>query len=149
MTIEQQPQLVEAFLTAFDRGLQDAIANPAVAMLASAEYVEGLASPEDIDGLLEWSVTRAELLSRSADAEVLATDLADMRGILGEQLEASTLVQLDVLLTTISNVAGGYYRLQRARGLGHDCRSLAGGGHAGRGAGGWVGLHQPLRAGLR
>ena len=101
MTIEQQPQLVEAFIAAFDRGLQDAISNPAVAMLASAEYVEGLASPEDIDGLLEWSVTRAELLSRNADAEALATDLADMRGILGEQLEASTLVQLDVLLTTI------------------------------------------------
>ena len=46
MTIERHPQLVEAFVTAFDRGVLEVIANPAAAMLISAEYVEGLVSPE-------------------------------------------------------------------------------------------------------
>ncbi|MCY3718712.1 MAG: ABC transporter substrate-binding protein, partial [Anaerolineaceae bacterium] len=42
MTIDAAPDLVQAFVNAFDKGLQAAIANPAAAMLASAPYVEGL-----------------------------------------------------------------------------------------------------------
>ena len=101
MTIEQQPQLVEAFVTAFDRGLRDAIANPAAAMLASAQYVEGLVTAEDLAHVQGWSENRAELLMEDPDAEALAANLSEMKGSLSEQMEASTLVQLEVLLATI------------------------------------------------
>ena len=101
MTIEQQPQLVEAFVTAFDRGLRDAIANPAAAMLASAQYVEGLVTAEDLAHVQGWSENRAELLMEDPDAEALAANLSEVKGSLSKQMEASTLVQLEVLLATI------------------------------------------------
>ena len=47
-TIDAAPDLVQAFVNAFDKGLQAAIANPAAAMLASAPYVEGLVKEEEL-----------------------------------------------------------------------------------------------------
>ena len=47
-TLEAAPDLVQAFVKAFDNGLQAAIANPAAAMLASAPHVEGLVAEEEL-----------------------------------------------------------------------------------------------------
>ena len=100
MTIEQQPQLVEAFVTAFDRGVLEVIANPAAAMLISAEYVEGLVSPEALPYLQVWSAARAELLAEDADADVQAANRTE-RMTLDKPTGQADLTQYEVLLATI------------------------------------------------
>ena len=100
MTIERQPQLVEAFVTAFDRGVLEVIANPAAAMLISAEYVEGLVSPESLPYLQVWSAALAELLAEDADAGVWAANRTE-RMTLGKPTGQADLTQYEVLLTTI------------------------------------------------
>lgn len=100
-TIEQQPQRLAAFVAAFDLGLRAAIANPAAAMLASAQYVEGLVSPADQPWLQQQAMARAELLATGAGESALAADLVAMRTALADRLTAATLLQLDVLLATI------------------------------------------------
>ena len=99
-TIEQQPELVEAFVTAFDRGVREAIANPAAAMLASAEYVEGLVSEKELPYLQVWSEARAGLLAEDADADVQAANWTE-RMTLDKPTGQADLTQYEVLLATI------------------------------------------------
>ncbi len=100
MTIEQHPQLVEAFVTAFDRGVLEVIANPAAAMLISAEYVEGLVSPESLPYLQVWSEAMVELLAEDADADVQAANWTE-RMTLDKPTGQADLTQYEVLLATI------------------------------------------------
>ncbi len=100
MTIEQHPQLVEAFVTAFDRGVLEVIDNPAAAMLISAEYVEGLVSPESLRYLQVWSAARAGLLAEDADADVQAANWTE-RMTLDKPTGQADLTQYEVLLATI------------------------------------------------
>ncbi len=100
MTIEQHPQLVEAFVTAFDRGVLEVIANPAAAMLISAEYVEGLVSPEALPYLQVWAAARVELLAEDADADVQAANRME-RMTLDKPTGQADLTQYEVLLATI------------------------------------------------
>ncbi len=99
-TIEQQPQLVEAFVTAFDRGLRDAIANPAAAMLASATYVEGLVSEKELPYLQVWSEAWAELLAEDADTDMQAAYWREWV-MLQNPTGQADLVQYKVLLKTV------------------------------------------------
>ena len=99
MTIEQQPQLVESFVTAFDRGVLEVIANPAAAMLISAEYVEGLVSPEALPWLQVWSAARVELLAEDADADVWAANRTEQMTL--KKSGQADLTQYEVLLATI------------------------------------------------
>ena len=83
-TIAEQPELIAAFVAAFDRGLREAIANPAAAMLASAAHVEGLIAAER----LGWWQARA------ADEDAPELTVGDAAG-------GGALIQYEVLLATI------------------------------------------------
>lgn len=108
-TLEAAPALVEAFVRAFDRGLREAIANPAAAMLASAPHVEGLLAPGDAEvlALLAGFAQEGEeggamlLVEADADEEDLESQLEEMRATLGRGLSASASLQFSVLLATV------------------------------------------------
>ncbi len=108
-TIDAAPELVKAFVKAFDRGLQAAIANPAAAMLASAPHVEGLLAPGDAEVLasLAQLVQDGEdrdtmlLVEADADEEDLEPQLEELRATLGRGLSASAALQSSVLLATL------------------------------------------------
>ncbi len=108
-TLARQPDLVAAFVTAFDLGLRDAIANPAAATLAAAAHVEGLLAPGDAEVLATLArLTQAGedgdkmlLVEADADGEDQETQLEEMRATLGRGLSTSAEVQSAVLLATI------------------------------------------------
>lgn len=100
MTIEQQPELVEAFVSAFDRGLREAIANPAAAMLASAEYVEGLVSEKELPYLQVWSEAWVELLAEDAGADLQEAYWQEWE-MLQNPTGQADLIQYKVLLRTV------------------------------------------------
>lgn len=95
-TIRDNPELVRALVEGFDRGLRDVIANPAAAYLVSAEYVDGLALPDDFRTVLQETATALDNMEEDAAlSPVLVTQLAI------ESLDAETRLQMEVLLTTI------------------------------------------------
>ncbi|MDE0609540.1 MAG: ABC transporter substrate-binding protein [Anaerolineaceae bacterium] len=108
-TIDAAPELVKAFVKAFDRGLQVAIANPAAAMLASSPYVEGLLAPGDgevLASLAQLVLDGAEmdtmlLVEADVDEEDLEAQLVELRATLGRGLSTSAKLQSSVLLSTI------------------------------------------------
>lgn len=108
-TLARQPELVAAFVTAFDRGLRDAIANPAAATLAAAAHVEGLLAPGDAEVLAVLARLAQEgedgdtmlLVEADADEEDLETQLEEMRATLGRGLNMTAKVQAAVLLATV------------------------------------------------
>ncbi len=108
-TILATPHLMNAFVAAFDKGLQEAIANPAAAMLASANYVEGLLAPGDAEVLATLArLTQAGedgdtmlLVEADADEEDLENQLEEMRATLGRGLSPPANLQSAVLLSTV------------------------------------------------
>lgn len=100
-TIENDPQLVRAVVSGFDRALRDVINNPADAFLLSSSYVEGLADGELAEALAAEAAYQAEFLAGHHDREAVAESRAAMRARLNEQFGGDALVQFDVLLNTI------------------------------------------------
>lgn len=108
-TIDAAPDLVKAFVNAFDKGLQAAIANPAAAMLASAPYVEGLLAPGDAEVLASLAQLAQDgvdgdtmlLVEADADEEDLEAQLEELRATLGRGLSTSAKLQSSVLLATL------------------------------------------------
>ena len=100
-TLDAAPDLVEAFVNAFDRGLQEVIANPAAAMLASTPYVEGLIAEEELP-LIQ---ALAEAFEEYRSGEVVNSDAfyeAFVEILLPKvPAEPIDLLQLRVLLLTI------------------------------------------------
>lgn len=99
-TLASAPALVEAFVRAFDRGLRDAVANPAAAMLLSAAYVEGLVPDNDLPYLQVWSAARDQLLAGEDEADLAALNLRE-RMMLAEPWGQADLTQYRVLLETV------------------------------------------------
>jgi NitT/TauT family transport system substrate-binding protein len=103
-TIASDPDLVSAMVSAFDAGLRDSINNPAEAYLLSAAYVENLPMTDDLEAALTTAAEeQAAFLEENpeADRETIATQRADLFASLSEQFDADTLLQFEVLLTTI------------------------------------------------
>jgi len=108
-TIDAAPDLVQAFVNAFDKGLQAAIANPAAAMLASAPYVEGLLAPSDAEVLASLAQLAMDEADRGTmlrvegevDEEDLEAQLEELRATLGRGLSTSAKLQSSVLLATL------------------------------------------------
>ncbi|MCY3905998.1 MAG: ABC transporter substrate-binding protein [Anaerolineaceae bacterium] len=99
-TIDAAPDLVQAFVNAFDKGLQAAIANPAAAMLASAPYVEGLIAEGELPLIQALSQAYGEYQS----GEVFSDDFfaAFLETLLPKTPpEPVDLLQFSVLLSTI------------------------------------------------
>jgi NitT/TauT family transport system substrate-binding protein len=101
-TIASQPELVQAVVSAFDRGLRDVINNPAEAYLLSVEYVENL----PLDNALRASLVQAaadqvDFLSTDPDRTAIAESRAALLQLLSAQFEGEALLQFHVLLNTI------------------------------------------------
>ena len=99
-TLASAPGLVEALVRAFDRGLRDAIANPAAVMLLSAPYVEGLVSEKDLPYLQVWSAARDEALAGEEQPDIMALNLRE-RMMLADPWGQADLTQYRVLLETV------------------------------------------------
>jgi NitT/TauT family transport system substrate-binding protein len=101
-TIADNPDLVSAVVSAFDRGLRDTIDNPASAYLFSARQVEGLPLSDEFRAALEEeALLQDEFLTTSPDRQAVAESRAAMLARLSEQFDAETLTQFHVLLNTI------------------------------------------------
>jgi NitT/TauT family transport system substrate-binding protein len=104
-TIANNPELVAAFVGAFDAGLRDAINNPAQAYLFSANYVEGLLTDDMADfrtALESAAAAQQEFLSTNPDREAIAASRVTMRESLGAGFDNAALLQFDVLLASIA-----------------------------------------------
>lgn len=103
-TIATDPELVAAFVAAFDRGLRDTINNPSAAYLISARYVDGLPLPGTFRTALEGDAAMNEILSGDASVtrDAAAQARADLLDALSAQFASTTLLQFKVLLTSIA-----------------------------------------------
>lgn len=100
-TIADNPALVESVVRAFDHAVRDSINNPAEAMLISAIYVENLLSDGEMAVFEVEAAAQAEFLADEPEREAIAESRTELRERLTDQLEPGTLVQFDVLLSTI------------------------------------------------
>lgn len=104
-TIAENPDLVRAMVTAFDRGLRDVINNPAEAYLLSARYVGYLATAGD-----EWTAAleaaadeQRAFLAESPGRKLAAERRAELLAALSERFDGSGgLLHLNVLMSTIA-----------------------------------------------
>lgn len=100
--IENKSERVAAIVAGFDAGLQSVINNPARAYLLSLSYVESLPADDAFLAELETLATEQELfLAEDPDREAITESRVVMRAQLGEQFDSDTLIQFDVLLSTI------------------------------------------------
>ncbi|HEX2905418.1 MAG TPA: ABC transporter substrate-binding protein [Phototrophicaceae bacterium] len=100
--IAENPELVQAIVTAFDKGLHDVINNPAEAYLLSAKYVENLPLTPELETALKTAATdQTEMLVATPEREAVAQSRADLRAALAESFDGAALLQFEVLLNTI------------------------------------------------
>ena len=101
-TIANNPELIQAMITAFDNGLRDVINNPAAAYLISLEYVENLPADEDFYAALEEAAAaQTEFLAETPSREEIAASREALLEELSAQFSDETLIQFRVLLETI------------------------------------------------
>jgi NitT/TauT family transport system substrate-binding protein len=98
-TIASEPELVAAFVAAYDQALRDTINNPAEAYLLSASYVDGLPLPDDLKTVLESEAATAEALSTTEERTDYRTSLLDA---LRSETDGTALLQVEVLLSSIA-----------------------------------------------
>ncbi len=101
-TIANNPELVQALVTAFDAGLRDAINNPAETYLLSAKYVENLPMSDSLKTALEIAANGQEsFLQGDPSREAIADSRQALLNALSAQFDAGDLIQLRVLMNTI------------------------------------------------
>jgi len=102
-TIANDPELVAAVVSAFDRGLRDTINNPAAAYLISTQYVDNLPMTYDLRvGLTTTMDNQTEWLTENpaATREEITATRAETRLWLANRATNDELIQFDVLLAT-------------------------------------------------
>jgi NitT/TauT family transport system substrate-binding protein len=101
MTLNDDPDLVRAFVTAFDAGLRDSINNPAEAYLLSLAHVETLPINAELRAALEQAAEQqaAFLATEPERAEIQASHEALLEE-LSERFAPELLIQFRVLLET-------------------------------------------------
>lgn len=100
--IANNPEQVTNFIAAYNQGLAVAINNPAQAYLLSAIQVEGLPLDDDFRLALETLAEDQEtFLMTEPSREEIAQSREDQYIFLSEQFDADTLLQFEVLLTSI------------------------------------------------
>lgn len=102
MTLNDDPELIQAVVTAFDRAVQDVMDNPARAYLLSLDYVEGLPATDDLRAALAALAAEQEaLLATDPDAAAIAASREAMLATLRTSFDSDTLLQFAVLIETI------------------------------------------------
>jgi NitT/TauT family transport system substrate-binding protein len=101
-TLEENPELVQAMVNAYNDALELTINNPARAYLLSAPFIEGLPLDEDLQIALELFADQQDtLLESELDMETLYASHDAMYETLLAQFDATTLIQFEVLLASI------------------------------------------------
>jgi NitT/TauT family transport system substrate-binding protein len=101
-TIANNPDLVQAMVSAFDLALRDSINNPAEAYLLSLKYVEDLPQADDFKAALQAaSEVQIAFLADDPSREAIAESRTKLLDDLSAQFDSATLVQFHVLLNTI------------------------------------------------
>jgi putative riboflavin transport system substrate-binding protein len=103
-TIANHPDLVKAFVAAFDHGLRDTIDNPSEAYLLSAKYIDGLPLADDLKTALQMEASgEADFLNAQPHStrEAMAQVRIDLFDRLKAKFDETTLLQMQVLLTSI------------------------------------------------
>ncbi|NWF67839.1 MAG: ABC transporter substrate-binding protein [Chloroflexi bacterium] len=101
-TIANDPELVRAFVGAFDSGLRAVIDNPAQAFLWSAQYVEGLLTDDALRAALEnEAAAQTAFLATAPDSAAVADSRLALRERLAQEFDNAALLQFDVLLESI------------------------------------------------
>jgi NitT/TauT family transport system substrate-binding protein len=96
--IAEQPEQVAAMVEAFDAGLRDTINNPAQAYLISANYVENLPLPDEMQMILTAYASQFDAAETRAERDDL---LGDLQAELNGAVVANDLLQFEVLLATL------------------------------------------------
>jgi len=101
-TLTNDPDLVAAVVKAFDQGLRDTINNPAEAYLLSAKYIDGLPLPDTLKAALQQaSSDQVDFLKTSPTRAAINQSRADLLSKLSGQFDGTTLLQMQVLMTSI------------------------------------------------
>jgi NitT/TauT family transport system substrate-binding protein len=101
-TIANNPELVQAIVSAFDRALRDAIDNPAEAYLLSENSIENLPLDNTLRAaLVQAAADQVDFLAREPDRAAIAESRAALLERLSAQFDSETLLQFHVLLNTI------------------------------------------------
>jgi NitT/TauT family transport system substrate-binding protein len=101
-TIAENPELVQAMVTAFDAGLRDAINNPAETYLLSAKYVENLPLSDNLKTALEIAANgQQSFLQGDPSRDAISASRQSLIDALSAQFDAAELTQLRVLMNTI------------------------------------------------
>lgn len=102
-TIADQPELVSAFVGAFDAGLSAVINNPAEAYLLSVDYVENLPLTDELRAALETEAeAQTAFLTENPDREAIHASREALAARLRETIPPADLLQFEVLLATIA-----------------------------------------------
>lgn len=100
--VENNPERVQGFVTAFDAGLRSTINNPARAYLLSRQFVETLPLSADFEAsLTALADAQDEFLVTAPDAAALAENRETMLETLRQEFDSATLLQFEVLLESI------------------------------------------------
>lgn len=100
--IDENPEKVTAFVGAYNAGLASVINNPAHAYLISSEFVEGLPLDDELRVALETLADEQDVfLATEPTHEEIAASRADILSLLSQDFDADTLIQMQVLLTSI------------------------------------------------
>ncbi|MDQ7033464.1 MAG: ABC transporter substrate-binding protein [Anaerolineae bacterium] len=101
-TIDENPELVQAMVSAYNNALELIIANPARAYLLSAPFIEGLPLDDDLRVELETLADEQDMfLESDPDMDSLYASHQAMYETLSSQFDADTLIQFEVLLASI------------------------------------------------
>jgi hypothetical protein len=100
--IANNPELVQAIVRAFDRGLQDVLNNPAEAYLISLDYVENLPINDDFrTALVDGSGGFISLEMAGGDHEALVDLREQTLDVFASQYDAEMLIQYEVLQASL------------------------------------------------
>jgi NitT/TauT family transport system substrate-binding protein len=101
-TAANNPELVHAVVSAFDRGLRDVIDNPAEAYLLSESSIENLPLDNALRAaLVQAAADQVDFLATEPDRAAIAESRAALLERLAAQFDSETLLQFHVLLNTI------------------------------------------------
>lgn len=101
-TLENDPELVAAFVNAYHEGLRDTLQNPARAYLTSAPFIENLPLSDDLRAAMETLAEQQEaFLATEYDAEALTATYTAMYDALAADFSSEELLQFEVLLASL------------------------------------------------
>lgn len=101
-TLDNNPELVQAFVDAYHAGLRDTLQNPVRAYLISASFIENLPLSDDLQAAMEaLADEQDEFLQSDYDADALLARYTVMYDALSADFSSEDLLQFEVLLASL------------------------------------------------